>query len=139
MAQKVSELMASAPVTVNSGQTVADAARAMREAGIGDVLVMSDSQLMGLVTDRDIVVRVVADGRDPGNTPVSEICSPDLVTVRPDDDADLAVRRMRERSVRRMPVVDNGRPVGVLSIGDMAIELDERSALAGISAEAPNT
>jgi CBS domain-containing protein len=139
MAQKVSELMTSAPVTLNSGQTVADAARAMREAGIGDVLVLNDGQLIGLVTDRDIVVRVVADGRDPGNTSVSEVCSPDLVTVRPDDDADTAVRRMRERSVRRVPVVDNGRPVGVLSIGDMAIERDERSALADISAEAPNT
>ena len=62
MAQKVSELMTSAPVTLSSGQTVADAARAMREAGIGDVLVMDDGQLKGLVTDRDIVMRVVADG-----------------------------------------------------------------------------
>ena len=139
MAQKVSELMASAPVTLNSGQPVADAARAMREAGIGDVLVMDDGQLNGLVTDRDIVVRVVADGRDPVTTPVSEVCSPDLITVRPDDDAGMAVQRMRERSVRRVPVVDDGRPVGVLSIGDMAIERDERSALADISAQAPNT
>ncbi len=70
MAQKVSELMTSAPVTLNSGQSVADAARAMREAGIGDVLVLNDGQLTGLVTDRDIVERVVADGRDPGNTQV---------------------------------------------------------------------
>ena len=139
MAQKVSELMTSAPVTLSSGQTVADAARAMREAGIGDVLVMDDGQLKGLVTDRDIVMRVVADGRDPGSTPVGEACSQDLVTVTPDDDADTAVQRMRERSVRRVPVVDNGRPVGVLSIGDMAIERDERSALADISAEATNT
>jgi CBS domain-containing protein len=139
MVQKVSELMTSAPVTLSSGQPVADAARAMREAGIGDVLVMDDGQLKGLVTDRDIVVRVIADNRDPRTTPVGEACSPDLVTVRPDDDADTAVRRMRERSVRRVPVVDNGQPVGVLSIGDMAIERDERSALADISAEAPNT
>jgi len=139
MAQKVSELMTSAPVILSSGQSVADAARAMREAGIGDVLVMDDGQLKGLVTDRDIVVRVVADGRDPGCTPVGEACSPDLVTVTPDDDADTAVRRMRERSVRRVPVVKNGRPVGVLSIGDMAIERDERSALADISAGRPNT
>lgn len=139
MAQKVSELMTSAPVALSSGQSVADAARAMREGGIGDVLVMDDGQLKGLVTDRDIVVRVLADGRDPGNTPVSEACSPDLVTVTPDDDAGTAVRRMRERSVRRVPVVKDGRPVGVLSIGDMAIERDERSALADISAERPNT
>ncbi len=139
MVQKVSELMASAPVALSSGQSVADAARAMRAAGIGDVLVMDDGQLKGLVTDRDIVVRVVAAGRDPGSTPVGEACSPDLVTVTPDDDADTAVRRMRERSVRRVPVVKDGRPVGMLSIGDMAIERDERSALADISAERPNT
>ncbi len=139
MAQKVSELMTSAPVILSSGQSVADAARAMREAGIGDVLVMDDGQLKGLVTGRDIVVRAVADGRDPGSTPVGEACSPDLVTVTPDDDADTAVRRMRERSVRRVPVVKNGRPVGVLSIGDMAIERHERSALADISAARPNT
>jgi CBS domain-containing protein len=139
MVQKVSDLMTSAPVTLSSGQPVADAARAMRDNGIGDVLVMDDGQLRGVVTDRDIVVRVIADGRDPGNTPVGEVCSPDLVTVRPDEDADTAVRRMRERSVRRVPVVENGQPVGVLSIGDMAIERDERSALADISAERPNT
>jgi CBS domain-containing protein len=139
MAQKVSELMASEPVSLSSGQNVADAARAMRDKGIGDVLVMDDGQLKGMVTDRDIVVRVVADGRDPESTPLSEACSPDLVTVAPDDNADTAMQRMRERSVRRVPVVKDGRPVGVLSIGDMAIERDERSALADISAQAPNT
>ena len=140
MAQKVSELMTSAPVALSSGQSVADAGQGhARQGGIGDVLVMDDGQLKGLVTDRDIVVRVLADGRDPGKTPIAEACSPDLVTVTPDDDADTAVRRMRERSVRRVPVVKDGRPVGVLSIGDMAIERDERSALADISAERPNT
>jgi CBS domain-containing protein len=138
MAQKVSELMTSAPVALRSSQPVADAAKAMREHGTGDVLVIDDGQLKGLVTDRDIVVRAVAADRDPANTPVSEICSPDLVTVTPDDDADTAVQRMREHAVRRVPVVDGDRPVGVLSIGDMAIERDERSALAEISAERPN-
>jgi CBS domain-containing protein len=138
MTQKVSELMTSAPVALRPGQPVADAAKVMREHGIGDVLVVDDGQLKGLVTDRDIVVRAVADGRVPATTTVSEICSPDLVTVTPDDDADTAVRRMREHAVRRVPVVEHGRPVGVLSIGDMAIERDERSALADISAEPPN-
>jgi CBS domain-containing protein len=130
--------MTSAPVALRSSQPVADAAKAMREHGTGDVLVIDDGQLKGLVTDRDIVVRAVAVGRDPGSTPVSEICSPDLVTVTPDDEADTAVRRMRERAVRRVPVVEDGRPVGVLSIGDMAIERDERSALADISAQPSN-
>lgn len=138
MAQKVSELMTSAPVTLRPSQTLVDAAKAMREHGIGDVLVVDDAELKGLVTDRDIVMRAVAEARDPSSTPVGEICSPDLVTVTPDDDADTAVRRMREHAVRRVPVVRDGRPVGVLSIGDMAIERDEQSALADISAERPN-
>jgi CBS domain-containing protein len=138
MAQKVSELMTSAPVTLRPGQTLVDAAKAMREHGIGDVLVVDDAELKGLVTDRDIVMRAVAEARDPSTTPVGEICSPDLVTVTPDDDADTAVQRMREHAVRRVPVVRDGRPVGVLSIGDMAIERDEQSALADISAERPN-
>ncbi|HEY7277953.1 MAG TPA: CBS domain-containing protein [Trebonia sp.] len=138
MAQKVSELMTSAPVSLSSGQPLTEAAKAMREQGIGSVLVVDDGQLKGLVTDRDIVVRAVADGRDPGQTPLADVCSPDLVTVAPNDDADTVVQRMRERRVRRVPVVDGGRPVGMVSIGDMAIERDERSALADISAETPN-
>ena len=138
MTQKVKELMTSSPVTLRSSEPLIDAAKAMRDQGIGDVLVMDDGQLKGVVTDRDIVVRAVADGRDPRSTSVGDVCSPDLVTVTPDDDADTAVRQMRERGGRRVPVVDNGRPVGVLSIGDMAIERDEQSALADISAQRPN-
>lgn len=139
MEQTVGEIMTPAPVVVRPGQPLTDAAKAMREHGIGAVLVVDGGQLKGLVTDRDIVVRAVADGRDPAATAVGEICSPDLVTAAPGDDADTAVQRMREHAVRRIPVVDNGRPVGVLSIGDMAIEREERSALADISAEPPNT
>ena len=107
--------------------------------GVGSVLVVENNQLKGLVTDRDIVVRAVADGRDPRTTAIAEVCSPDLVAAAPDDDADTAVQRMREHGVRRIPAVEKGRAVGVLSIGDMAIERDERSALADISAHAPNT
>jgi CBS domain-containing protein len=138
VAQKVRELMTSQPVTLRSDQPLTEAAQTMREQGIGDILVMDDGQLKGLVTDRDIVVRAVADGRNPRDTQVREVCSPDLVTVTPEDDADTAVRRMREHGVRRIPVVDDGRPVGVLSIGDMAIERDEQSALADISAQRSN-
>jgi CBS domain-containing protein len=139
MAQKVSDLMTSAPASLRPAQPLTEAAKAMREQGIGSVLVVDDGRLKGLVTDRDIVVRAVADGRDPGRTTLAEVCSPDLVTAAPDDDADTAVQRMRERGVRRIPVVDGDRPVGVLSIGDMAIERDERSALADISVHEPNT
>ena len=138
VAQKVSQIMTPAPVALRSAQPVADAAKVMRDHGIGNVLVVDDGQLKGLVTDRDIVVRAVADTRDPATTPVGEICSPDPVTVAPSDDAETVVRHMRERAIRRVPVVEDGHPVGILSIGDMALERDERSALADISAQPPN-
>jgi CBS domain-containing protein len=139
MAQKVSEIMTPAPVALRSSQPVTEAAKVMRDHGIGTVLIVDDGQLRGLVTDRDIVVRAVADTRDLATTVVGEICSPDLVTVAPEDDADTVVQLMRERAVRRVPVVEDGHPVGVLSIGDMALERDERSALADISTQPPGT
>jgi CBS domain-containing protein len=139
MAQMVSEVMTPAPVAVQPTQPVCDAAQAMREYGIGSVVVAERGQLRGIVTDRDIVVRVIADGRDPAATLVADICSVDLVTVTPSDDADVAVYRMRERGVRRIPVVEGKRVVGMVSIGDMAMERDEHSALADISAQPPNT
>lgn len=139
MAQKVREVMTAAPAALRPSQPLTEAGRAMREQGVGSILVVDNGQLRGLVTDRDIVVRAVADGRDPGKTTLAEVCSPDLVTAAPEDDADTAVQRMRERGIRRIPVVEGGHPVGVLSLGDMAIERDERSALADISAHTPNT
>lgn len=140
MAQKVREVMTSAPVTLRPGQPLTTAAAAMRDQGIGAVLVADDGTLKGIVSDRDIVVRAVADGRDPGSTTLADVCSSDLVTVTPDEDADEAVRRMRQHAIRRIPVVaEGGKPVGIVSIGDLAIERDERSALADISAQPPNT
>jgi len=138
MAQKVAEVMTPAPVALRPDQKLADAAIQMRKHGIGDVLVTDDGQLKGLITDRDIVVRAIADGKDPRSTSVGELCSEDLITVTPKEDAAIAVRRMREAEVRRIPVVDDGNVVGVISLGDMAIERDERSALADISAGRPN-
>jgi CBS domain-containing protein len=140
MAQKVSDIMTTAPVMIRPSQSVSDAARAMRDNGIGAVLVADNGELLGIASDRDIVVRAVADGKDPARTPVAEVCSADLVTATPSEDAGDAVRRMREHGVRRIPVVEGGnRPVGILSLGDMAIERDERSALADISVQTPNT
>jgi CBS domain-containing protein len=139
MTRKIREIMTPAPVCMTSAQTVSAAARAMKEHGIGTVLVLDDGQLSGIVTDRDITVRVLAEGRDPASTTVGEICSADLAVLGPDDDADDAVRLVRSRAVRRIPVVADGRPVGIVSIGDMALDLDERSALAEVSAAPPNT
>jgi len=138
MAQTVREIMTENPVTLPRSASISEAAKRMRDDDIGDVIVMDDGDMCGLVTDRDIVVRAVAEGADPQFTKVDEICTHELVTVGPDDSLQQTVRLMRERAVRRVPVVDGGRPVGIVSLGDLAIELDERSGLADISAAESN-
>jgi CBS domain-containing protein len=137
MAQSISEIMTHDPRTVDTGATVQDAAREMRDGDIGAVLVVDNGSLTGIVTDRDIVVRGVADGRDPG-TPVTEVCTRDPQTLTPDQSVEDAIRIVREDKVRRIPVVQDARPVGIVSIGDLAIERDEDSALAEISASPEN-
>ncbi|MEU9548936.1 CBS domain-containing protein [Streptomyces werraensis] len=139
MAHHVRDIMTAAPVTVGPQTSVAQAARLMRDHDLGAVLVTDDGRLRGLVTDRDLVVRSVAEGLDPEETTVVRACSEDLVTVRPDDELDVAVRLMREHAVRRVPVVDGEHPVGVLSLGDVALERDPESALGDISIARPNT
>ncbi|GAA5123741.1 CBS domain-containing protein [Haloechinothrix salitolerans] len=138
MAQRVRELMASAPVEMDARTSVHEAAKKMREADIGDVLVTENGTLCGIVTDRDIVVRALAATEDLSGHRLGDICSRQLITVRPDEDADDAIARMREHAIRRIAVVEDSRPVGMLSIGDAAVEKDPRSALADISAAPAN-
>lgn len=138
MAQHVREIMTSTPVTVGVLTAVSEVAHRMREENIGAVLVAEGDELRGLVTDRDLVVRVLAEGKDPGDTTVREVCSPDLVTVTPDDEVDRAIELMREHSLRRLPVVEGNTPVGIVSLGDLAIERDPDSALGDVSAAKPN-
>jgi CBS domain-containing protein len=139
MARKIRDIMTPAPVCMAPAESVSAAARAMKEHGIGAILVLDNGQLRGLVTDRDITVRILAEGLDPGSTTVGEICSTDLAVLGPEDDVAEGVQLVRSRAVRRIPVVLGGRPVGIVSIGDMALDLDERSALAAVSAAPPNT
>ncbi|MFE9774690.1 CBS domain-containing protein [Streptomyces sp. NPDC005931] len=138
MAQHVRDIMTSAPVSVGPQTSVAEVARIMRDRDLGAVLVTDGDRLRGLVTDRDLVVRAVAQGGDPEDTTVAGACSEDLVTVGPDDDLDRAVRLMREHAVRRVPVVEGGHAVGVVSLGDAALERDPDSALGDISVARPN-
>jgi CBS domain-containing protein len=138
MAPTVRDVMTTNPVTLPAEAPVLDAAKKMREADIGDVIVLDGDSICGVVTDRDIVVRVLAEEREPAGTKLGEICSRDLATVSPDDDLTQAGDLMRERTVRRVPVVENGKPVGVVSMGDLALERDPDSALGEISAAAPN-
>lgn len=136
--QTVSEVMTDDAVTIGSRRTLMEAAKLMRDNDIGNVIVTDDSAPMGIITDRDIVIRAVAEGRDISATKVGEVCSRDVATVRPDDAADMAVSLMRSRAIRRLPVVSDGRVVGIVGLGDMAVERDPQSALADISAATPN-
>ncbi|MFI2435846.1 CBS domain-containing protein [Streptomyces sp. NPDC018693] len=137
--QHVQEVMTRDPVTVTERTPLTEVAQLMRERNIGDVIVAEADEVRGLVTDRDLVVRAIADQRDPASTTVGEVCSHDLVTCSSQDDIDVAVRLMREHALRRLPVIDDGRLVGALSLGDLAVERDPRSALADISTAEPNT
>lgn len=138
MAQTVRDVMTQNVVTLPRTAPLRDAARRMKEADIGDVIVMDDGSMCGVVTDRDIVVRAIAEGKDPDSAQLEEICSHEVVAVSPDDPVDRAVQLMRQRAIRRLPVVEGDRPIGIISIGDLAIELDENSGLADISAADSN-
>lgn len=134
MATKVRELMTPDPVTLEASTPIRAAAERMRDDDIGNVLVEDDGQLRGIVTDRDITTRVVAEGTAPDQITLGQVCTGELHTVSPDDDLDDAVRILREHAVRRIPVTEDGTAVGVLAIGDLAVILDSDSALADISA-----
>ncbi|WP_251091467.1 CBS domain-containing protein [Streptomyces sp. Caat 7-52] len=138
MTQHVRDIMTSRLVTVEPQASVTAVAQKMRDEDIGIVLVIEGDDLRGLVSDRDLVVRALAEGGDPNEKTVTSACSDDLVTITPDEDLDHAVELMREHSVRRLPVVEEGHPVGIISIGDLAIERDASSALGDISAAKPN-
>jgi signal-transduction protein with cAMP-binding, CBS, and nucleotidyltransferase domain len=139
MVQAVGEVMTDKPVALQAKDTLVDAARMMRDEDIGDVLVMNDDgTLCGIVTDRDITIRATADGKDPSKVNLGDICSQDMVTITAERPVSEAVSLMRSRALRRLPVVESNRPVGIVSIGDLAVELDANSVLASISAAEPN-
>ncbi|MDN3293205.1 CBS domain-containing protein [Streptomyces ficellus] len=138
MAQKIREIMTGAPRTVGPQTSVVEVARIMRDDDIGAVLVAEGDTLRGLVTDRDLVVRVMSLGGNAEDHSVADACSEQLVSVSPDDDISRAVELMRGHAVRRLPVVEDGRPVGIVSLGDLAVERDTDSALSEISAAEPN-
>jgi CBS domain-containing protein len=139
MPMTVSDLMTKEVIRLPVSATVSDAAQCLRDADIGDVIVEWKGILFGILTDRDIVVRVIATGQDPSETRVEHACSQDLVTAMPDDDIERVIDAMRIHSLRRMPVVDRrGRVVGIVSLGDLARVRDADSVLGRISAAPPN-
>ncbi|MET8280949.1 CBS domain-containing protein [Micromonospora sp. NPDC005174] len=134
----VGEFMTTRLVTMDGNDTLIAAAQEMRDSAIGDVVVTDGDSVVGIVTDRDITVRGVAENMDPGSTRLSEITSRDVITVSQYDDAVSAADLMRTYAVRRLPVVDEGRLIGLVSMGDLAVEREPQSVLADISADDPN-
>ena len=133
------DVMTPYPRCLEVNVPVQEAARLMESEEIGDVIVCEDGKVRGILTDRDIAIRAVAHGMDPTTTPVSEICTVDLTMLSPDDSVDKAVECMRDNALRRVPIVEGDRPVGILSLGDLARVLDPSSALASISSAPPNS
>jgi CBS domain-containing protein len=129
---KVRDIMTPAPVGVYYSQTIGETARVMRDSQVGAVLVVNDGALAGLITDRDLVVRGLSEGMGP-DTPVGPLCSGDLIGVAADADLGQAAQLMRENAVRRLPVINDGQVVGIVSMGDIAISADGDSALAAVS------
>jgi CBS domain-containing protein len=126
MGKSVQEVMTSNPTSVEANSPVIDAARIMKQEDVGIVPVVEGDRLAGTVTDRDIALRVVAEGKDPQSTSVREIASTDLVTVDPQQDLDEALRLMATHQVRRLPVVEGGRLVGIVAQADVAREADDK-------------
>lgn len=139
MAATVRDVMTAPPHTAEPDTTLAAIARTMRDEGIGDVLIVEGDRLRGLVTDRDLAVRCVAEGVDCSTATVAEVFTGRTVSIEPEARVGDAVRLMREHSVRRLPVTEQGRPLGVVSLGDLALERDPRSVLADISAADDNS
>ena len=117
----VREVMTTNPRCVSPNDSIQMAARIMKEEDTGVVPIVDNGRAVGVVTDRDIVIRAIADGGQP-NKPVREICSRDLVCATPDMSTREATRIMSERQIRRLPVVEGDRLVGIVSIGDIAVE-----------------
>ena len=122
---QIRDLMTETPTTCETSSTVADVAQVMRTEDVGPVPIVDGDRLVGIVTDRDIVLRVVAEGRDASSTTVGDIVSGDLVTVSPDAGLDEALQLMGQHQVRRIPVTEGDRLVGIVAQADVARVADE--------------
>ncbi|MEH0821422.1 MULTISPECIES: CBS domain-containing protein [Micromonospora] len=136
---RVSDVMTRQVVYLPAETPLDEAARVMKESDIGDVVVTDGATLAGMLTDRDIVVRAVAERADPGTTTIGSIITREVVMIEQHCTANEAAALMRERNIRRVLVCDNDRKlVGIVSLGDLAMQLDPQSALSDISEAAPN-
>jgi CBS domain-containing protein len=125
MEKSVREAMTENPRSIGASASVVEAARLMREGDIGSLPITDDERLVGMITDRDITTRVVAEAADPKATSVGDVYSRDLVSVEPDKDLEEALHLMARHQVRRLPVVENGRLVGIVAQADIALRENE--------------
>jgi len=137
--KKCSDVMTDNPVYALPDDTVDKVAQLMKKEDIGPVPVVDDERnkrLVGIVTDRDLALKVVAEGRDPQTTKVEEVMTRKLITCRPDDDVESAMKAMAQYQLRRIPVVDNDdRLVGIISQADVATRVDEPEKTAEVVKE----
>lgn len=138
MAQQISEVMTRNPKVLDIHSTLADAAHVMRDNDIGFVVVRDERGVCGVVTDRDLVVRGLAKGADPTEATLASVYSGEVVQLEADESVDKAIELMRDKAIRRIPVVRDGELVGVVSLGDLAVQRDPGSVLGEISAAPPN-
>src|SRR5437879_8754799 len=127
MAKSVRDAMTEDPRSIGASASVVEAARLMREEHIGSLPITEDEQLVGMITDRDITTRVVAEAADPKMTSVGDVYSRDLISVEPDKDLADALQLMARHQVRRLPVVENGKLVGIVAQADIALSENEKT------------
>ena len=132
----VADVMSKDPQSVEPDDSIEDAAKKMKEGDTGALLVVDGDELKGIITDRDIVVNAIAAGETDAK--VEDVASTDTTTIEPDAELTDAIEKMREAKIRRLPVVDEGEPVGIVSLGDLAIEADDNSVLKEISGASAN-
>lgn len=137
--REIRQVMTSPPEAIRKTASVQEAARLMKTRDIGDVLVEDDQgRLAGIITDRDVAIRATADGADPKTTRVEDAYTQDVSALAPTDTVHDAVRLMRAKDVRRLPVVEGGKAVGIVSLGDISVETSPSSLLADISTASPD-
>jgi CBS domain-containing protein len=138
MTRRIREIMTPDPIIMQASDTAAEAARVMRDKGIGNVIVYKDKRLCGIVTDRDLTVRVLSERQHPAGVTLENVCSREITALSPNDTTDVAVLLMRKKALRRLPVVEDGKVVGIVTLGDLALHLDRKSVLADITAAPSN-
>lgn len=122
---KVREIMTTDPTSAEPDTTLEEIATMMKEEDVGAIPVLEEGKLCGIVTDRDIVVRCVAEGRDPSEVTAEDVMSEDIQTIEPGMDVEDAAGLMASRQIRRLPVVKSGKLLGMVSLGDIAVKTGE--------------